>query len=164
VRNLLRLSTVGAVALLALAACGDDAAPQASDTRGQADVPDSAPTFVGELTTVSAFEPITEDCIDAEDADPDGSVSSDDPPLCTSPDNTTLGTVLLEAEPGVQQGDKISLRVDADTVLLRRTAEGAEPVGFDALAAGDAVRAWVFGPVAESYPMQGYADVLVIDV
>lgn len=165
--RLLRTLTLGLVVVL-LAACADDVTGVSSGDDpvlpddGATAPPDGDPTFVGTLTSVTAFEPVTEDCVDPSNLDPGGSVSSDDPPFCTDPANTNQGTVLLESDPGVQEGDKASLTVDGDTVLLRRTSDGFEPVTFDDLAGGDTAEAWVFGPIAESYPVQARADALVI--
>lgn len=161
------LAVVAALTLLA-AGCGDDgedvgtgAPPDGSGDAGA--LPDRPPDYVGELTSVAAFEPITEDCVDPGDLDPDGAVSSDDPPICTDPDTAPLGTVLVEEVPGVQEGQKISLRIDEATVL-RHSGDGGDPevVTFDDLSEGDQVEAWVDGPVADSYPQQGAAAALLV--
>jgi hypothetical protein len=115
-------------------------------------VPDEPAAITGTVTSVVPFEPVTEDCTPPEDLDPDGSVSSDDPPVCTPADNDVVGTVLVEEEPGVQSGRKISFTVTTSTVLL-----GADdaPLGeFDDLAEGQGVEAWSTGMCAESYPEQ----------
>lgn len=115
-------------------------------------VPDEPAHITGTITSVVPFEPITEDCTPPEDLDPDGSVSSDDPPVCTPADNDVVGTVLVEEEPGVQSGRKISFTVTTSTVLLG--ADGAPLDEFDDLAEAQVVEAWSTGMCAESYPEQ----------
>ncbi len=147
------------LAALALsAACGDEA----GEARPATELPDGAPQFVGEVTSVTPFEPVTEDCIDPTGADPDAAVSDADPPFCTGEGNTSRGHVLIEEVPGVPQGDKISLHVDGSTAILRAGADGPTPVTFDELTEGLVVEAWVDGPVAESYPMQATASGLLV--
>lgn len=147
-------------ALVMVAACGDDAGEVASGPASE--IPNRTPEFVGELTSVTDFEPVTEDCIDPSGADPDGAVSDADPPFCTGADNTSLGHVLVEEVPGLQEGDKISLHVDGSTAIFREGDDGPTPATFADLAEGVLVDAWVDGPVAESYPMQAKASVLLV--
>src|SRR5690606_14870270 len=104
-------------AALGLAGCGDDKddvnAGDAPGTDGGAavELPDRPADITGEVTSVDPFEPVTEDCIPADDLDPDGSVSSDDPPVCTPADLDLLGTIVIEEQPGVQEGRKVSLSI-----------------------------------------------------
>lgn len=151
---------VGLAMVTLVAGCGDD--DDDLVVGSDLEPPAGDPHFEGTLTSVSPFVPVTDDCVDGSDLDPDGSVSSDDPPICTDPSNTTLGSVLLEERPGVQEGDKISLRVDGDTIVLRRVDGEFDSISFDNISEGDTAQAWVFGPVAESYPMQASADALVL--
>ena len=91
------------VGLLLLVGCGD--APGRPPTR-QADL-------VGAITAVTPFEPVTEGCTPPEQLDPNGAVSSDDPPVCTDADSDIEGTILVEAsrgEPVGGLGDKASSR------------------------------------------------------
>lgn len=153
------VATLLAASLLLVGACGDDdedvtagdgsgtTAPATSD----ATVPDGPADITGTVTSVSPFEPITEDCTPPEDLDPDGSVSSDDPPVCTPADNDVVGTVLVEEQPEVQEGNKISFTVVTSTALVG--ADGA-PIAFADLAEGQTVEAWSTGFCAESYPSQ----------
>lgn len=157
----------GAATLLSLsllaAGCGDDATDvRAADgttsttaapggaTAGT--MPDAPADITGTVTSVEPFEPVTEDCTPAEDADPDGSVSSDDPPICTPEDNDVVGTILVEEQPGVQEGDKISFTVTTSTVLAG--SDRAPLDEFSDLAEGQTVEAWSTGMCAESYPSQ----------
>jgi hypothetical protein len=131
---------------------GDTSLPSEDPEGTEGTVPDAAPDITGTVTSVAPFEPITEGCTPAEDLDPDGSVSSEDPPICTPPDNDVLGTVLVEEQPGVQEGRKISFTVTTSTVLTG--ADGAPLREFADLAAGQTVDAWSPGICAESYPEQ----------
>ena len=131
-------------ALVLVAACGDDAGEVASGPASE--VPNRTAEFVGEVTSVTPFEPIIEDCIDPADADPDGTVSDADPLFCTDADNTSLGHVLVEEVPGVQEGDKISLHVDGSTSIFLEGDDGPTPATFADLTEGAVVEAWVDGP------------------
>ena len=143
---------LGLVLAVAIAGCGS---PDVS-------APDRPSDYSGQITAVEPFQPITENCVEPGDQLPDEPVSSDDPlPFCTDPDVTTLGTILVEETPGVQQGDKIYLRIEPET-SLHGGPDGATPLDFDDLVVGDTVDVWVDGPVADSYPQQGVAQAVVI--
>ena len=137
-----------------LAGCGSSDSGGSTTTRPQA-IDRLRPDIVGELTSVTPFVPVTTDCTKPEDLPPGGAISNEDPPICTDPDTDVLGTVLIEAEPGVQHGDKLSLTITRATVL-----DGAGVTRFADLEAGQKVRAWTTGPIAESYPGQGTARAL----
>jgi len=137
-------------------ACNDDAevgtgAPATDEVPSTTarPLPERPPDLTGAVTTVSPFEPVTEDCTPAEDLDPDGVVSSDDPPVCTPEDNDVVGTVLVEEVPDdPSQGRKVSFTVTTSTAFEAGTS-------FEDLAAGQAVDTWVAGDAcAESYPEQ----------
>jgi hypothetical protein len=154
--------------LLTAAACGDDDADVQTGDRptdttggGTADeapngtdggVPDTLPDVTGTVTSVTPFVPITEDCTPVEDLDPDGSVSSDDPPICTPADNDIVGTILVEEQPDLDEGIKISFTVTASTTFSG--TDSAPLTGFAGLAEGQTVDAWSTGMCAESYPSQ----------
>lgn len=153
------LITLLATSLVAVGACGGDDAVTAGDSTDTTEpdgtsvtVPDVPADITGTVTSITPFEPITEDCTPAEDLDPDGSVSSDDPPVCTSEDNDIVGTVLVEEQPGVQEGNKISFGVTTSTALTG--GDGAALDSFADLAEGQTVEAWSTGICAESYPSQ----------
>lgn len=141
------------VAAAVLAGCGSDAAEVGSGGTGSTapppvTVPGSAPDLTGTITDVRPFVPVTEDCVPADEVDPDGVTSSDDPPVCTPDDADVLGTVLVEEQPDeATEGRKISYTVTGDTVLAGLS-------GFDDLAVGQRVDTWTTGPCAESYPEQ----------
>lgn len=143
--------------LVAVAGCGDD-----SDTDvGAGDVPgatepapagdgEPAATYEGTIGEVTELEPITEGCTPPEDLDPDGSVSSDDPPTCTDPATAPLGSILVLEDAGGQ----VVFTIGPDTALAR---DGAR-IDFDELAAGQRVAIGFDGQIAESFPGQARAD------
>ena len=154
-------AAVLAVAVL-VGGCGSDSADVGTNDPGQTTsttvtLPGSQPDLVGTVTALTPFVPVTEDCVPADDQDPDGVSSTDDPPICTPDDNDVLGTVLVEERPDeVTGGRKISYTVTDDSVI-------AGVVGFDDLVAGQSARTWVAGDVcAESYPEQ--CGLLAIEV
>jgi hypothetical protein len=133
---------------LLLAGCGDDDADVGTGPTAPAQVPDRGADLVGSVTSVTPFVPVTEDCIPADELDPGGAVSNDDPPVCTPEDNDVVGTVLVEEQPGVQEGRKISY-----TVTTATTFTGVD--GFADLVEGQLADTWVAGGMcAESYPEQ----------
>ena len=131
---------------------GSDVAPDGS----AATVPTTPPDLTGTITSVSPFEPVTEDCTPPEDLDPDGAVSSDDPPVCTPEDNDVVGTILVEETPNdASAGRKISFTVTSDSAITGETADGTKVGVFGDLAEGQTVETWVAGDVcAESFPEQ----------
>ena len=158
----------GLVSLTLVAgACGDDDATEAGDDppagavdEGGVDLPDRSPDLTGTITAVDAFAPVTEDCVPAEDLPADGTTSSDDPPTCTPEGIEIAGTVVVEEQPGVQEGRKISYTVTADTALAG-DAGGTTVSAFADLAEGQTVDSWVVeGVCAESYPEQCGAEAL----
>lgn len=166
----------------ALAGCGDDdpsvvipgepGATPTPATDGDAgsdpvtdagSLPDRPAEFTGTVTSITVTEPVTEDCVDPSTLDPDASVSSDDPPICTDPATAPLGTILVEELPGQEGGQKISLAVPSGIPFQRALPDDTTtPAAFADLAEGATVEAWVDGPVAESFPLQGSASALLI--
>lgn len=150
-----------------LVACGDSADDDGSAGSGDpgvgepvdpgGDAVDSA-TFEGTITAVTELEPVTEGCTPPEDLDPNGSVSSDDPPICTDLATAPLGTILVEVDPGVDEGEKIVFTILQDTEL---TDDGGE-IGFDDLSAGTKVVITFDGQIAESYPGQATAHAVAV--
>lgn len=77
---------------------------------------------------------------------------------------TTGGTrVLIEERPGQTSGDnKSSVTLTPQTQILLADPGSATPIRADQLGVGDRASAWFMGPVAESYPTQTTARVLVV--
>jgi hypothetical protein len=144
-----------AVSLL-VGGCGDDDADVDTGGTAPAEVPARVADMTGTITSVTPFVPVTEDCTPPEDLDPNGSVSDEDPPVCTPEDNDVVGTILVEEQPDVQDGRKISY-----TVTTATTFDGID--GFDDLAEGQVADTWVAGGVcAESYPEQCGLEAILV--
>jgi hypothetical protein len=155
-RSVTAVVAVLACVALAAGACGSDDADVSATTQTTAstivEVPDREPDLTGTITVITPFEPITEDCTPPADLDPDGAVSNDDPPVCTT-DDDVVGTILVEGDLAPEQGRKISYTVTTDTVITGEA--GGVPVRtFDDLAEGQLADTWTPGPCAESYPEQ----------
>ena len=155
-------------ATLLLAGCGDDSkqvdsSPKTDDTSDEAALapPTKKPTVAGPVASAQPFQPVTEDCTPAEELDPNGSVSSDDPPVCTPADNDVLGSFLIAPETGEGEVDAASVTVDEETVLLAGDGSGGWTAGrFEDLAAGTEVQVWAGEDtaMAQSYPVQFTAE------
>ena len=150
---------------LALAGCGaaqsgaggDGGSTRGGDAPAAAAPPDEAPYVRGEIVSVAAAEPVTTDCVSESDLDPDGTVSSDDPPVC-NPNPSVFGSV------HVKGNTEVVATVGKTTPIMRRVADDAfEPVAFEDLAAGDAVAVWMQGPIMESFPAQGGAAYVLVE-
>ncbi len=71
------------------------------------------------------------------------------------------GGVLVEEDPATASGSaKAMMRMQASTRVLHRNGSTAS---YSALAVGQTVSAWFDGPVAESYPLQADAGVVVLE-
>jgi len=134
---------------------GGDGIGAAPDGSG-VEVPDRAADLVGTITSVTPFEPVTEDCTAAEDLDPDAVVSSKDPPICTPEDNDVIGTILVEEDPETSgDGRKISFTVTTDATITGETSDATDIGSFGDLAEGQVADTWISGDAcAESYPEQ----------
>jgi hypothetical protein len=74
-----------------------------------------------------------------------------------------IGGVLVEENPDEETGSqKDSVTVMKATQLFERQGRDLTQVGFDDLKVGQRARAWYAGPVAESYPRQATARVIVV--
>jgi hypothetical protein len=78
-------------------------------------------------------------------------------------ENGLLGAILVQGttQDGAQDA-LVSSAVTKDTRLWMQDGQTRQPIVFDALAAGQSVQIAFFGPLAESYPMQGTADEIVV--
>ena len=165
----MRIPTAVAGALLCLAllgACsGSDTGVTAGDQAGEkppdcadcGDIDPGPPDLVGTITSIEPFQPIREGCTPAEDLDPDGTASSDDPAICTPADSDVVGTILVEELPGEGEGGrKVSFTATSESLFVGAAADGTDVQSFDDLAEGQRVRAWApeDAACAESYPEQ----------
>jgi len=74
-----------------------------------------------------------------------------------------IGVVLVEENPDEETGSqKDSVTVTKATRLFERQGGDLARIRFDDLKAGQRARAWYTGPVAESYPRQATASLIVV--
>jgi hypothetical protein len=74
-----------------------------------------------------------------------------------------IGVVLVEENPDEEVGSqKDSVTVTKATQLFERRGRDLTRIGFDNLKVGQRARAWYTGPVAESYPRQATASLVVV--
>ena len=74
-----------------------------------------------------------------------------------------IGVVLVEENPGEETGSqKDSVTVTKATEIFERQGRDLTQVGFDDVKVRQQARAWYAGPVAESYPRQATARVIVV--
>lgn len=80
--------------------------------------------------------------------------------------DTTVGSlyIMVEENPADSSGSpKASVRFNNETKIYRGSASDLERIGYSALTTGRKVSVWFAGPVAESYPVQGYASVILLE-
>ncbi|RJQ42571.1 MAG: hypothetical protein C4534_10175 [Gaiellales bacterium] len=85
-------------------------------------------------------------------------------PAASGPALGTIGFDVRKPDAG-SQVDKYVITIDADTLVYRQVGEkpgNLGDVGFEALESGQRAEVWLAGPVAESFPMQATAGVIVI--
>lgn len=72
--------------------------------------------------------------------------------------------ILVEENPADASGsNKASVRIKDQTKIYRREGGRLENSSASALTVGKQVSVWFEGPVAESYPVQGSASIVVIE-
>ncbi len=80
--------------------------------------------------------------------------------------DSTAGSrfILVEENPSDTTGSqKASVRLKDQTKIYRRSGSNLEKISQSALTTGKKVSVWFAGPVAESYPVQGSASVVVLE-
>jgi len=83
------------------------------------------------------------------------------PSICGVVTSLAPDELLVEEDPEVDAGSaKAVMRFQESTRLLYRDGRAAE---YAALKVGHTVSAWFDGPVAESYPVQAAAGVIVLE-
>jgi Protein of unknown function (DUF3221) len=71
--------------------------------------------------------------------------------------------VLIEENPDEEWGSrKDSITITKDTRVFEQRGRDLRPMGFSDLEVGQRARAWYVGPVAESYPRQATAGVILV--
>ena len=153
-------ATAGALGLALLAAASgcasrDDVNGPESDPRAAA-IPDDPPHISGTITVIQPGDSVVR--TDGT-RNPDGPVSC--PPTCGST-GSALRSVLIEETPGGHGDNKSYVKVPREAVILEKSSAGTTRIGFSDLQVGQRVESWFTGPVAESYPTQATAAVIVV--
>jgi hypothetical protein len=100
--------------------------------------------------------------------DPDTPTSSDDESRSGSSGTTGalskhIGVVLIEENPDEEVGSqKDSMTITRVTKLMEQRGQDLSPIRLDDIEVGQRAEAWYTGPVAESYPRQATASLIVI--
>lgn len=123
----------------------------------------------GTITNIQTVSHQTNGRGEAE-PDPEAPVASDNKREVSSQSSDNagssrygIGVVLIEENPAEEYGSqKDSVSITKSTKLLKQEREELVSVGFDDLKVGHRAKAWYTGPVAESYPRQATASVVVI--
>ena len=155
---------VAVIVIAALsAACGQGAGTAALPSEpvpdpgiGQANGP---PWLRGRVLSTYTTEPVTEDCVSEADPDGDGSVSSDDPPVC-DPHPSSYGSLGVEGKVAGQQ-EPMPASVSVDKAVPLEDSEG-NPIEWSDITKGSRVAVWITGEIAESYPVQVRATRIVL--
>lgn len=115
-----------------------------------------------EQGTAEAILILNEAAASAEPSDPADVLPDRDPDVTGQITQQEGGRVLIEAQPGVMEGDKFWLTVDDSTPIFADVNGQLESRNLNDLRTGIRVSAWADGPVAMSYPAQGGAAAIVI--
>jgi len=85
--------------------------------------------------------------------------------VITSVDSTAgRQMILVEENPNDSAGSqKAAVRLTGQTQVYRRSGSSLEEIDRSGLTMGTSVSVWFEGPVAESYPVQGSASVVVCE-
>jgi hypothetical protein len=78
--------------------------------------------------------------------------------LSVSGNESGYGSVLVDSAPA----GKASVNITEDTKVLRETDGAYARAAFSDIAAGQVLDVWTTGQIAESYPVQAWATVIVI--
>lgn len=137
--------------------------------RGTTLLPSTEADISGTITEVRRATRNTGSPGENEGSAPDTPVADDDarrggPPRDNGNESTAdlIGVVLVEENPDEETGSqKDSVTVTRTTRLVEQGAHDRVSIGFEDLEVGQRARAWYTGPVAESYPRQATARVIV---
>jgi hypothetical protein len=78
--------------------------------------------------------------------------------------NDVIARIVVEENPAESAGSaKASVRITPRTRIIAREGASSRSNPLDALIEGARVSVWFTGPVAESYPVQATADVVVLE-
>ncbi len=163
--GLLSLFLVGAAVYWVMQASGLQAA-------GNTSLPSTKPGITGVVTDISEGSAAGDAAGGAGDPNAPVSATADpNPPAaklkgsgkCASEQQVCM--LLVEEKPNEAAGsNKASVRLDLSegARLLKQQGGKVVEANLQELSAGQKVRVWFTGPVAESYPVQATADVVLI--
>jgi len=84
--------------------------------------------------------------------------------ITKSDSNVGSRFILVEENPGDAAGSqKAAVRLTDQTKIYRRSGSGLETITQAELVTGKKVSVWFEGPVAESYPVQETAAVILLE-
>ena len=129
-------------------------------------VPDTEANIRGTITKVQKFAAPSNNRSSAlpKPISPNQSVSSDNPQVGIGVPQDSIGSILIEEKPEERWGsDKVNVTIKHSTKIFSQHGQSLSPVAFGALSTGQDVKAWFNGPVAESYPAQATASVIIIN-
>jgi hypothetical protein len=133
-------------------------------------LPSTEADIRGTITEIRRASQKPKDPGEDEGSAPDTPVSNDDarrsgPPRANGDESAAdpIGVVLVEENPDEETGSqKDSVTVTRDTRLVEQGEHDRVSIRFDDLEVGQRAGAWYTGPIAESYPRQATARVIVI--
>lgn len=134
-----RLSLAFAL-LMVLAGCGQptaagvDTGSYADDGNAQTVLPTDEPGIVGSITRIGAVDGVA----------------------------NVRGTIRVEQNPAEETSPKDQVKITDATRVLIQHGTDMQTTAFTDLKAGQQVKAWYDGPVAESFPRQATASVILI--
>ncbi|MFZ5814791.1 MAG: DUF3221 domain-containing protein [Bacillota bacterium] len=72
------------------------------------------------------------------------------------------GRILVESDPGRQEGNKCWFAVEKTTLVVLQEKDSLTKVSSAALKTGQTVKAWERGPILESYPCQTGGEAILV--
>jgi hypothetical protein len=113
--------------------------------------------LLGSISSSSCASPTIPSLLRDEPAQAHGTI--------TEYDSSAGSTFLIEARPDLDTGDKYFVRIDSKTEIFRQTAAGDTIRGdVQDIRLQSRAAIWFEGPILESYPAQGVAKYVVLDV
>ncbi len=127
-------------------------------------LPTTKAAIYGTITNIQNVPKRTSSQENTNQSDPNVPVSSDEATGKVRSPGDAVGVVLVEENPDEEYGSqKVYVTITKSTRLLDQQEQGLISADFEDFELGQQVRVWYRGPVAESYPGQATARVVVIE-